>query len=363
VKARPYFLIYYGKLKNYRKGKNMTTNKVILSSEDVLNALIDLFDQIPPHTKFIHFVPTGGNCLAMLAETHGLLNQYRLTRISYDDLFDPKNVLNSTNTIIIDDLLDSGATYKRYSRSLSETIGDVPFYVLFAKANSPIGDKKVFGVLKTFPSNTWLVFPWERQPSDGTGFSGPEDAIIRLIEYIGDDPNRAGLAETPNRIVRSFQELYSGYHMDPIAMLKEFAMDEDDKYIMENLDGGLILMKDIEFYSMCEHHMLPFYGKAHVAYIPNEETGLVVGASKLARVLDVFARRLQIQERIGRQVVSCLQTALKAQGAACIIEARHHCMCSRGVQKQGSIMVTSSMSEKFMSNSKARNELMLLIRG
>jgi len=180
-----------------------------------------------------------------------------------------------------------------------------------------------------------------------------QNNIIEILNYIGEDINREGLLETPKRVVNSWKELYSGYEKDPKKLLKTFNSDGYDQ---------IVLLRDIEFYSTCEHHMLPFFGKAHIAYIPNKR---VIGISKLARLLDIYARRLQIQERLGQQVIAVLMSELKATGAACIIEATHFCMRSRGIQKQNSIMTTSSLAGVFLEDSTkglaARNELMRLI--
>ena len=179
-----------------------------------------------------------------------------------------------------------------------------------------------------------------------------EAAVGFLIGYVGDDPSREGLTETPARVVRAYTELFSGYAVkDPASVLKSFEDGACDE---------LVLLKGIEFYSTCEHHMLPFVGTAHVAYIPN---GRVVGISKLARLLEVFTRRLQIQERIGQQVTATLDSALGCLGAACILEAKHLCMTCRGINKQHSVMVTSSLTGVFRSEASARAELFQLIRG
>ena len=181
-----------------------------------------------------------------------------------------------------------------------------------------------------------------------------EIILKKMIEYIGDDPDREGLRETPKRIMKSWDTLYAGYAQDPGDLFKTFEADGYDQ---------IVLLKDIEMYSMCEHHALPFFGKAHIAYIP---AGKVIGISKLARLLDCFARRLQIQERIGEQVTDALMQHLQPRGAACIIEAAHMCMRMRGCQKQGSNMVTSSLRGVFMESSDrglaARSELMSLIK-
>ena len=176
--------------------------------------------------------------------------------------------------------------------------------------------------------------------------------LIKQIKYIGEDPNREGLKETPNRIVRSWDELYAGYKQVPADVLTtSFNADKYDQ---------IILLKDIELYSMCEHHMLPFFGKAHVAYIPGVR---VLGISKLARLVDMYARRLQIQERLGQQITEALMDFVGCRGAACIIEAVHMCMRMRGISKQGSTMVTSSLTGAFFTSSAARMELMGLIKG
>jgi len=177
-----------------------------------------------------------------------------------------------------------------------------------------------------------------------------KDDIKFQLACIGEDPTREGLLDTPKRIIKSWEELYSGYHEDPADLLTVFEAGTYDQ---------IVICKDIELYSMCEHHMLPFFGKAHVAYIPN---GKVIGLSKLARLVDIYARRLQIQERIGEEVTMALMKYLKPQGAACIIEATHMCMRMRGAAKQSSVMVTSSLKGSFMENLTARNELLQLIK-
>ena len=174
--------------------------------------------------------------------------------------------------------------------------------------------------------------------------------IVQQLTYIGDDPNREGLLDTPKRVEKSWGELFSGYGHSACELFTTFESDGYDQ---------IVLLKDIEIYSMCEHHILPFFGKAHVAYIPD---GRVVGISKLARVVDMYSRRLQIQERIGEQVTDAIMDYIQPKGAACIIEAVHMCMRMRGVSKQESVMTTSSLRGAFFSNPAARAELMRLIR-
>lgn len=176
-----------------------------------------------------------------------------------------------------------------------------------------------------------------------------EKIVKDYLLAIGEKPEREGLKDTPRRVVKSWNEIYSGYSRTPADVLTTFSADGYDQ---------IVLLKDIEMFSMCEHHMLPFFGKAHVAYIPGDK---IIGISKLARLVDIFSRRLQIQERIGEQVTSALMTYLQPKGAACIIEAAHMCMRMRGVGKQESTMVTSSLKGVFMEKQAAREELMALI--
>jgi len=179
-----------------------------------------------------------------------------------------------------------------------------------------------------------------------------EEHIVSLLRYIGEDPTREGLLETPSRVVRSWDEMFAGYKQKPEDVFKDFDGDGAK---------GLIYLKGVEFYSTCEHHMLPFWGTAMIAYIPN---GRVIGVSKLARLLDIYTRRLQIQERIGEQVTEALMQYLNPVGAACLIEAKHLCIACRGVKKQGSMMGYSSLKGVFLEHSNAgvavRNELMTL---
>ena len=174
--------------------------------------------------------------------------------------------------------------------------------------------------------------------------------IKRQLEYICEDPTRDGLIKTPSRIVKSWDELFIGYRMKPEDL---FTMFEKDGY------DQMVVLKNIEMYSMCEHHMLPFFGKAHVAYIPADK---VVGISKLARLVDMYARRLQIQERICKQVTNSLQEYLDTDDCACVIEAQHMCMTMRGINKQDSIMTTSSLTGAFRDDSAVRQEFMNLIK-
>jgi GTP cyclohydrolase I len=177
-----------------------------------------------------------------------------------------------------------------------------------------------------------------------------EELIRQQLQLIGEVCTREGLKDTPARVIRSWKELYVGYGQDPKDLLTVF---EAKGY------NQIVLLKDIELFSMCEHHMLPFFGKAHVAYIPGEH---VIGISKLARLVDIYARRLQIQERLGDQVTEALMKYLKPRGAACIIEAVHLCMRMRGCSKQHSTMITSSMRGTFLTDPTFETKLLTMIK-
>ena len=178
-----------------------------------------------------------------------------------------------------------------------------------------------------------------------------EDHIRGLIRFIGEDPEREGLLETPARVIRAFTEHYAGYLEDPEAHLKK-TFTEVQGY------DELVLVSDIQLHSHCEHHMVPFVGKAHVAYIPD---GRVVGLSKLARVVDVYAKRMQVQEKLTAQIANAINVALQPQGVAVIIRCQHFCMCYRGVRKPGSWTTTSKLHGVFLKDPAARMELLTLI--
>jgi len=260
----------------------------------------------------IYGIPKGGWNIAHLLEKLGHGN------IEYDI---------EKATLIVDDIVDSGTTKLRYQKKNTKAA----FFAPYDKIKNP--------------NTPWVVFPWE-----GGNESSIEDCVVRQLQYLGEDITREGLLETPKRVVKSWAKIFGGYSEDPKDHIKLFNSEGCDE---------VVLLKDIEFYSNCEHHIQPFFGKAHIAYIPN---GKVIGVSKLARILEVYTRRLQIQERIGTQVVKALMDELKPHGAACIIEAKHFCMVCRGVEKQNSTMMTSALRGVFKDDAKARAELMSMIQ-
>jgi len=171
-----------------------------------------------------------------------------------------------------------------------------------------------------------------------------------VLKLIGEDPSREGLEKTPLRVAKAMQFLTQGYNMDPEEIIRSAMFREDYQQ--------MVVVKDIEMYSMCEHHMLPFFGKAHVAYIPRHH---ITGLSKIARVVEAYARRLQVQERLTTQIKNCIQDTLNPLGVAVVIEAQHMCMQMRGVQKQHSVTTTSDFTGAFLSNLATREEFMRLI--
>ena len=177
-----------------------------------------------------------------------------------------------------------------------------------------------------------------------------EDNTRNLLELLGEDPKREGLINTPKRVAKAWDFLTKGYN--------ENLDDLINNAIFEGESKDMVIVKNIEFYSLCEHHMIPFYGKAHIGYIPD---GKIIGLSKLARITDLFSQRLQVQERLTNQIAQCLQEVLNPRGVAVVLEGKHFCMLSRGVQKQNSIATSSSMLGIFREKESTRNEFLKLI--
>jgi len=230
--------------------------------------------------------------------------------------------------IIVDDIVDSGSTRDRY---LEMAPSDAVFCTFYDASNH----------------DDWLVFPWE-----GNELQSAADIPTRLLQYVGEDAKRGGLAETPMRFLKAWKHFTSGYDANVEDVLKVF---EDGA---EKVDE-MVLVKNIPLYSQCEHHMVPFFGVAHIAYIPN---GKIVGLSKLSRVTDIYARRLQVQERLTNQIADALEKHLNPKGVAVVLECRHLCMEARGISQQGSTTITSAMRGVFRESVQTRNEFMGLIK-
>ncbi|HYC22930.1 MAG TPA: GTP cyclohydrolase I FolE [Candidatus Bathyarchaeia archaeon] len=177
-----------------------------------------------------------------------------------------------------------------------------------------------------------------------------EDAVRKILREIGEDPSREGLLKTPERVARALRELTRGYDQDPSKVINGALFTEEY--------SEMIIMKDIDFFSLCEHHILPFFGKAHIAYLPR---GKIVGISKIPRLVDIYARRLQVQERMTTQIANLLMDRLEPDGVAVVVEAEHLCMRMRGVEKQNSFVVTSAMLGVFRDRQATRDEFMTLI--
>lgn len=230
----------------------------------------------------------------------------------------------------MDDIIDSGETMKRYC----DLYPGKPFFALIDKTDPVCPYKK-----------DWIVFPWE-----GDAESGVEDNIRRLLQFVGEDPARGGLLETPHRVAKAWQHWTSGYHKNPLDILKTFE---------DGADGcdEMIIVRNIPFYTHCEHHMAPFFGRATVAYIPD---GKIVGLSKISRIVDIFARRLQVQERLTNQIADSILEGLAPKGVGVIVTARHLCMESRGICQQGHETVTSALRGVLKEKPEARAEFMAL---
>lgn len=268
-----------------------------------------------PEVRKIYGIPRGG--IHVAAAISGFFPQLEMVERP------------SSDAVFVDDLTDTGETEERWRSAYPNT----PFYSLIDKRTQQ-------------DPRAWVSFPWERMQND----SGVDDNIRRILQYIGEDPKREGLLETPSRVSKSYSELFAGYKQKPEDVLKVFE---------DGACNEMVILRDVEFVSFCEHHMLPFYGVAHLGYLPK---GKVVGVSKLARILEIYAKRLQIQERLTQQVTRALDDHLQPLGSACILEAKHFCMVCRGVLKQNSIMITSSLTGEFLKP-EVRQEFLNLIRG
>ena len=272
-------------------------------------------------------------------------------RISGDlkiPLVDRKEALGNPTTLVVDDIIDSGTT-----RRLFPNNDFVALHKKLGVIDKLVGDVSVdVATYAVAYVDEWVDYWWE-----GTNKIGPEDNIRRILQYIGEDPGREGLLETPTRVVKSYGELFSGYKEDPAKIFTTFDNTEH-KY------DQIVLQKNIPFFSTCEHHLLPFSGQISLAYIPKDR---IVGLSKLARLVEVYARRLQVQERLGEQIVGALMEHLKPLGAACHISAQHLCMQARGVAKHGSTTITQSIKGVFIEDTvagaAARAELSHLLNG
>ncbi len=265
----------------------------------------------------VYAIPRGGVLAA-----YAVMKYYSMNLVS-----DPEQA-----DCFIDDLIDSGATMERYCDQYTER----PFFVLFEKQDKRFMD-------------SWLIFPWEKGEDAEETIT---DNFVRILQYIGEDPNREGLLETPERATKAWEFWTKGYAEKPGDVLKLFK-DGASGY------DEMVIVKDIPFYSKCEHHMADIFGTATIAYIPD---GSIVGLSKISRLLDVYARRLQVQERLTSQVAQAMDDFLEPKGVGVVIKARHMCMESRGICQQGHYTITSALRGVLKNDSSARAEFMELAK-
>lgn len=298
----------------------LTMMEIVEAAARVAKSINEEWDEEEHSRVALYGVPRGG-VPAMLAVASELQRWY------YVDVLDAPEKAD----YIIDDLVDSGATADRYLNAYPEKC----FRTLFPPRPPEID------------VDAWLVFPWEASTDD----TSAHDIPIRLLQFIGEDPQREGLKDTPKRFIAAWESYTEGYTQDASSLLKAF---EDGA---EKVDE-LVLVRDIPVYSHCEHHLAPFFGVAHIAYIPS---GKVLGLSKFARLVNVYARRLQVQERMTQQIAWAIDNALAPRGVGVVLECRHLCMEQRGVRAQGASTTTSCLIGALKSDASARAEFMRLV--
>jgi|LGVE01.1.fsa_nt_gb GTP cyclohydrolase I len=285
-----------------------------ISNDEVTIRCAEIANSLPKHQLF-YGVPRGGIAPA-----------YSIAAMSEGGVVDSPNLAD----YIVDDLIDSGATRSEY-------ISRYPH-------------KKFIALFEKEDNTEWFVFPWE-VTKDNKDESG-EDIFLRLLQFVGEDTNREGLVETPARMARMYREITSGYAEDPSSYFKTFS---------ENAEGydEMIILSPIPFFSMCEHHMAPFFGTATIGYIPDKR---FAGLSKFARVVETFSKRLQIQERLTHQIAECIDDYVAPSGVAVVVKARHLCMEMRGVRTHDVYTTTSALKGVFLDQQETRNEFLHLIK-
>lgn len=306
------------------------TNVTVLTSNQVLRLASLLIEQISAYNRNW---PTGPLLKCFPIPRGGVPAALALVSSSDYVIVDTPEAAD----FFIDDIIDSGETLRKWCDLHPEK----PFFAL---------------IDKTDPGcpylGAWVVFPWEHH-GDGLGRQHDmQSTITRLLQQIGEDPTREGLLDTPARVAKAWDFWTCGYAQDPADVLKVFS-DGAEKC------DEMVIVKDIPFYTHCEHHMAPFFGTASIAYIPD---GKIVGLSKLSRVLQIFARRLQVQERLTNQVADAIEKVLEPKGVGVVIKARHLCMESRGICQQGHQTVTSALRGAMRNNASARAEFMALVQ-
>lgn len=288
----------------------LTWDIIFKQADEILNRIFETYPDIDSDNPlWIYGIPRGGQVVA------GVLG-YCTDKLKVSDKPDKAD-------IIVDDLYDSGSTFKQWKEKYPQS----DFYFLFDKRQSSF-------------ANVWLEFPWERE-----GKKEVEDNVRRILEYLGEDTNREGLIDTPKRYIKFWNEFLSPPDFNPTT----FSAEGYDQ---------MIIQSNIPFYSVCEHHLAPFFGQGYIAYLPDKK---IVGLSKLARTLDKFSRRLQNQERITNEVVDYLMEVLEPKGVGCVLKAQHMCMEMRGVKKHNTFTTTSALRGVFLDKP-IKDEFIKLIK-
>lgn len=302
--------------------KTLLTNNDIIHLAEIVASKIELLQSSAQPIK-AYGIPRGG-----IPALYAVMAASNFTALSIQIASNPLEA-----DIFIDDIIDSGETMRRYC----DMYPGKPFYALIDKTDPVYADAY----------SGWLQFPWEGEDAG----SGVEDNIRRLLQYIGEDPNREGLRETPKRVAKAYDEWFDGYKTDIATLFKTFT---------DGAEGcdEMIIIDSIPVESFCEHHMARFHGVAHVAYIPN---GRIVGLSKIPKLVKAFSHRLQVQERLTNQIADALAEHLEARGVAVVVQCEHTCMSSRGARVHGTMTTTSSMRGLFMTEAATRAEFMSLI--
>ena len=306
-----------------------------LSWEEVTALVAEMAGRLDPMLRSwpipkVYGVPTGGAVVAALLKAHSPAEV---------QLVDDPGEAN----LIVDDLVDTGRTALR-ALDLAPGAG---FEALIRKAHSPKDLAPGANLARS-----WVVFPWERR-IDGTGEDSVADGVTRLLQFVGEDPTRSGLQDTPARVAKAYREMTEGYRTDLAATVKVFSEPDADE---------MVLLRGIRFVSLCEHHLLPFHGEATVGYLPAD--GRIIGLSKLARIVHAYARRLQVQERLTREVAGYLMNHedLRPLGVGVVVRAHHSCMSCRGVRELNGEMVTSATLGRIRDHD-ARSEFLRLAGG
>lgn len=308
-------------------------SKVFLSTDDVTRMATIAAQRMVARPAYaeveidrVYGVPRGG-----VPAAYALVNAMNV--LKHDKVAEVVGNPGSA-TIVFDDLIDSGRTQDMFN------------VMHPTKSFDALLDKR-----KQF-SNNWVVFPWEAKDADND--ESITDNVTRMLQYIGEDPTREGLLETPRRVVKAWKEMFQGYRQDPGALFKVFT-DGAEHYKGDEM----VLSNDIPVYSHCEHHILPFFGAASIAYIPNKK---IVGLSKMARVVKCFSQRLQVQERLTNQIADAFMEHLDPKGVGIIIKARHMCMECRGVCVPGITTTTSALRGALLLNPAAKSEFLMLAK-